>query len=528
MSERVKVTSKTPESKRDNSVSQKQGTNLSHPLRSPVNQILFLQRTIGNQAVQRLFKVGGGQRSAVGGRTQAKLKIGQPGDIYEQEADRVAEQVMRMPEPQLRRQPEEEEEEEELLQTKSLAKPTPQLLQRQAEEEKKEELIQTKAPSEQITPLVQRQVEEEKEEEEILQTKKREGTTPEVTHAFESSINALKGGGQPLPESVHAYFEPRFGYDFTGVRVHTDAKAAESAQAVNAMAYTVGSDVVFGAQQYAPGTYAGNHLLAHELTHTVQQGSNVPRSQHKIVGSQIVDTPEMEDAEDASIRVLKRSSATIQSMPASYSAKLIQREADKPTIKTSNDAALRQRVVNCAQEATGYGIKAKSFDANGKRVGWRKLDLIFWVAYGEDTTKYDEKAIKKKKAGPKAFREKESGKIVQKEVSDRIVDWCGIFAVYVLKSAGVQVGNWSGNLSYLLRQIPPGTLPKKGDIAYRIKNHHMAVVTEVGSGNNPMITTVNGNSTNGEIREKTEPKNGWHAFYDISKPRKIKQKKSIK
>lgn len=64
MSERVKVTSKTPESKRDNSVSQKQGTNLSHPLRSPVNQILFLQRTIGNQAVQRLFKVGGGQRSA--------------------------------------------------------------------------------------------------------------------------------------------------------------------------------------------------------------------------------------------------------------------------------------------------------------------------------------------------------------------------------------------------------------------------------------------------------------------------------
>jgi len=65
--------------------------------------------------------------------------------------------------------------------------------------------------------------------------------------------------------------EPRFGYDFSGVRVHTDAKAAESAQAVNARAYTVGQNTVFGASQYAPGTSAGKQLLAHELAHVVQQ-----------------------------------------------------------------------------------------------------------------------------------------------------------------------------------------------------------------------------------------------------------------
>src|SRR5882757_6950309 len=65
--------------------------------------------------------------------------------------------------------------------------------------------------------------------------------------------------------------EPRFGHDFSQVRVHTDAKASESAQAVNALAYTTGRDVVFGVDQYAPGTTQGQMLLAHELTHIVQQ-----------------------------------------------------------------------------------------------------------------------------------------------------------------------------------------------------------------------------------------------------------------
>lgn len=80
MSERAKVTAKTPESKIENAVSQTRKTELSHFLSSPIDHILFLQRTIGNQAVQRLFK---------SGVIQAKLKIGQPNDIYEQEADRM-------------------------------------------------------------------------------------------------------------------------------------------------------------------------------------------------------------------------------------------------------------------------------------------------------------------------------------------------------------------------------------------------------------------------------------------------------
>jgi outer membrane protein OmpA-like peptidoglycan-associated protein len=78
--------------------------------------------------------------------------------------------------------------------------------------------------------------------------------------------------GQPLDRETRAFMEPHFGHDFSRVRVHTDARAAESAKAVNALAYTVGRDVVFGAGQYSPDTDKGKKLVAHELTHVLQQG----------------------------------------------------------------------------------------------------------------------------------------------------------------------------------------------------------------------------------------------------------------
>jgi hypothetical protein len=91
---------------------------------------------------------------------------------------------------------------------------------------------------------------------------------PSIVH------EVLSSPGQPLNAGTRAFMEPRFGYDFSQVRVHTDARAAESAQAVNALAYTVGRGVVFGEGQYAPETSGGRRLLAHELTHVVQQGSS--------------------------------------------------------------------------------------------------------------------------------------------------------------------------------------------------------------------------------------------------------------
>lgn len=178
---------------------------------------------------------------------QPKLRISQPNDSYEQEADRAADHVMRSAEP------EKEEGEEKVVQTKPLA----------------------------ITPFVQRQSaelsEEEKQkgEKETIQAKREIGGTN-----GEWQINAIREDGLPLPSSVRSFFEPRFGHDFSKVRIHHDGHAAESAKAVKAHAFTAGQHVVFGAGQYAPTTSRGQRLLAHELTHVVQQeraGTRVQR-----------------------------------------------------------------------------------------------------------------------------------------------------------------------------------------------------------------------------------------------------------
>ena len=243
--------------------------------------LLALQQTHDNRYVQRV----------VAG-IQAKLKVGQPGDKYEQEADLVADEVMQISELKVQQQPEEEEEEEEeLIQTKPLAEQITPLVRRQVEEEKEEliqpkleayahdfiqrqveeeeekkqeELIQTKPISEQITPLVQRQVEEE--EEEFLQAKSRDAATRVQNHS-----HSLTSGGQSFSRSDRVFFETRFGRDFSRVRVHSDGRANELAHAVSARAFTVGHNIVFGSGEYTPRSASGRRLLAHELTHVIQQ-----------------------------------------------------------------------------------------------------------------------------------------------------------------------------------------------------------------------------------------------------------------
>ena len=81
----------------------------------------------------------------------------------------------------------------------------------------------------------------------------------------------LRSPGQPLDSETHAYMEPRFGHDFSRVRIHSDVKAAESARAIDALAYAVGQDVAFAEGKYRPDTNAGKSLIAHELAHVVQQ-----------------------------------------------------------------------------------------------------------------------------------------------------------------------------------------------------------------------------------------------------------------
>jgi hypothetical protein len=151
------------------------------------------------------------------GRT--KLTVGRADDPLEHEADRVADQVMRMPKPNI-----------------SIAAGLPQI-------------------SRKFAPW----------EEEAQTARVTLAEAPAIVH------EVVRSPGHPLSAATRAYFEPRFGRDFSQVRVHSDARAAESARRVDAIAYAVNQDVVFGTGQYRPDSASGRHLLAHELAHTVQQ-----------------------------------------------------------------------------------------------------------------------------------------------------------------------------------------------------------------------------------------------------------------
>jgi hypothetical protein len=131
--------------------------------------------------------------------------------------------------------------------------------------------LQTKPLVSRITPLVQRQAIEEDEDGQLVQSKAKQTTTPPVTPRLRSRIKSLHGRGQPLSEPLKSFFTPRFGYDFSQVRLHTGNHAAETARAVNAKAFTTGSDIVFGSGAYSTDTHEGKRLLAHELSHVIQQ-----------------------------------------------------------------------------------------------------------------------------------------------------------------------------------------------------------------------------------------------------------------
>jgi Domain of unknown function (DUF4157) len=166
------------------------------------------------------------------GMLQTKLSIGASDDKYEREADRVADEVMRMPEPTI--QPNIGSEQKGGIQRKAIANS--------------------------ITPL-QRSSTAPNQASEV----------PDIVH------DVLRSPGQPLDLATRALMEPRFGHDFSHVRIHTGGDADRSARDINARAYTVGKNIVFGASQFAPGMSEGRRLLAHELTHVVQQNSNLVR-----------------------------------------------------------------------------------------------------------------------------------------------------------------------------------------------------------------------------------------------------------
>ncbi|MBN1284766.1 MAG: DUF4157 domain-containing protein [Anaerolineae bacterium] len=218
--------------------------------------VMHLQRTYGNQAVQRMLQRQEDEEELqMKPLIQRKLTVGPVNDPYEQEADRVAQQVMSMPATSEGADAQRQEDEDE-LQLKPLDG-----VQRQEDEE---EL--------QMKPLdgVQRQ-----EDEEELQLKPLQrdafGSSFRLNEDTENRLNDTRGQGDPLPDHVRGFMEPRFGADFGNVRVHSGAAAVQLSQDVQARAFTHGSDIYFNQGQYSPDSGSGQQLLAHELTHVIQQ-----------------------------------------------------------------------------------------------------------------------------------------------------------------------------------------------------------------------------------------------------------------
>jgi Domain of unknown function (DUF4157) len=137
------------------------------------------------------------------------------------------------------------------------------------------------------------------------------------------------GGGQPLDRDTRTEMETNLGHDFSDVKVHTGGKASESAKSVQAQAYTVGNDIVFGGDNYSPGTSAGKRMLAHELTHVVQQRSGPVDGTPASGGVSISDPSDRfeQAAEQSADRVMAGPASTPSAGPA------VQRDADEAALE---------------------------------------------------------------------------------------------------------------------------------------------------------------------------------------------------
>lgn len=214
----------------------------------------MVHRQIGNQALYNLHQ---------NALLQPKLSLGQPDDFYEREADRIADQVMQMNSSGYAKVT----SVQKTAQPKCAECSGSSALCPKCEDKEK---IQRTALTETEIPQAQLNTPDEEDEDSVIQTKSAGGQQQA------SSISPAKTGetqseGQPLPASVKNFFEPRFGRDFGSVKIHTSAGAEASAAGLRAKAYTIGNHIVFGKGQFSPDTGTGKKLIAHELTHTLQQ-----------------------------------------------------------------------------------------------------------------------------------------------------------------------------------------------------------------------------------------------------------------
>jgi outer membrane protein OmpA-like peptidoglycan-associated protein len=327
----------------------------SEPMRAPgsAEALLHLQRTSGNQAVGRLL-------AAPRSQLQAQLRIGQPGDVFEREADRVANMVAG-PAPPHGGLP-------GISQIHGAgAGAAAGALRRCALCGGDRGVDEAGEASTAATPAtLQRKCRcEQGTGDELVQSREAPGSSPRVPAGFPAQVASLRGGGVPLSPAQRGFFEPRFGHDFGAVRLHTGAPAERAAEAVQARAFTLGEDVVFGRGEYAPDSPAGRHLLAHELTHVVQQTPLVARRQPLVQRAPV--QPQSADSDPATDQA---AAATQGSAPPATAAGLGFRSQESPAMASWAGST------TVAEFATGSAVLTSAQSREISRIAGVQADLL--------------------------------------------------------------------------------------------------------------------------------------------------------
>ncbi|HWR82085.1 MAG TPA: DUF4157 domain-containing protein [Candidatus Deferrimicrobium sp.] len=378
-------------------------------------------------------------------------------------------------------------EEEEPVQ--SLVEPKEEEPIRTKVEEEEKDAVQARAEKDEEKPVgiqaeeeeeerpVQAEAEEEKEE--AVQPKLEAPGVGQMPDDIRGGFKANGGNGSPLAEDVRAKMEAQFGAEFSGVRIHTDNSAVQLTRLLKARAFTHGRDIYFNDGRFSPGTRSGEHLIAHELTHTIQQGA-VARSE-------------------------------------------IQQETDVTAIQRKEDddtSVTRPELLEAIRVARGEigKVNAKETDSERRRLGWERLHQYFVTAFGGKEVIHRDII--------------EFIQVVQDKqgiTSDAMPSWCGIFVWWAYKKAGIPVPDWKLDASILssVATRSSGELPQKGDIAYHKTFDHLALVSDVEDAasrqgkdfTSTRVATVNGNTSGsdnlgGQIEEKWEPVGRWLTFFN--------------
>ncbi|WP_198440104.1 eCIS core domain-containing protein [Pareuzebyella sediminis] len=437
---------------------------------------------------------------------QPKLRVNRPDDPYEKEADLIADRVVNTPAsepvsvpapaPEIQRQEDGKEEEEETLQAAAMT------VQRMTDEEQEESTtVQTKQIS-----FIQRDRNglqaASSEEEETVQTYSDQrpssmyhsdviqlsGRGPPAQAAqFQSQLHNSTSGGRPMAAPVGDIMSSRFGADFSTVRIHTDTSAQQMSKQVNAHAFTYGNHIYFNSGKYDPASKAGQTLLAHELTHTIQQGAVPVHSK----------------------------------LQRKHNFTAVQRK----TILQRQIAPQLTKAVELAQEEQGKVIANKE-GPDGYRYGWERLLEYFETTFGKDKIVRRPTGakgvvykphIKKKATIPGQVPNQPDTNV--KENRDAMPSWCGIFAFWALNKAGIPMPKWKLGEEFIPREAayPPGHTPKPGDLAFKEKRSHYGLV--VGMEGTNRVKSVNGNTAGddnlgGEVQVQTHDLSNWQAFFN--------------